>query len=182
MDPEERTFSHRAHLTKHQRLPRSYKEVEKILKDVKACKGNVKSLLNNSRLRGSVLKKVYALSVNVLRKRHLLDKIIQNTQLLEREQLLREDLAEILVYELIFGKGLPGESRPVAAVKKYRLKILDAYQEAIKFDSLSLEDLLTIPRYVRINTLRISVSDVVNNLTNAKYRHIQYGPETSEDE
>ncbi|GFW63005.1 uncharacterized protein TNCV_4453531 [Trichonephila clavipes] len=129
----------RPHLTKSQRLPRTYKEVEKILKDAKACRGTVRNLMNNSRLRGSVFKKVYALSVNVLKHRRLLDQVIKDTQLLEREPSLREELAGILVYELIFGKGLPGESRPVTVVKNYRLKILDAYQEAIKLDSLSFK-------------------------------------------
>ncbi|GFR01145.1 hypothetical protein TNCT_660271 [Trichonephila clavata] len=172
----------RPHLTKNQRLPRAYKEVEKILKDAKACRGTVRNLMNNSRLRGTVFKKVYALSVNVLKHRRLLDKVIKDTQLLEREPFLREELAGILVYELIFGKGLPGESRPVAVVKNYRLKILDAYQEAIKLDSLSFKDSLTIPRYVRINTLRSSLSTVVNNLMDAKYKQIQYGKETSLNE
>ncbi|GFY62813.1 hypothetical protein TNIN_112811 [Trichonephila inaurata madagascariensis] len=172
----------RPHLSKSQRLPRTYKEVEKILKDAKACRGTVRNLMNNSRLRGSVFKKVYALSVNVLKHRRLLDQVIKDTQLLEREPSLREELAGILVYELIFGKGLPGESRPVTVVKSYRLKILDAYREAIKLDSLSFKDALTIPRYVRINTLRSSLSTVVNNLMDAKYKHIQYGKETSLNE
>ncbi|GIX69300.1 putative 28S rRNA-methyltransferase, partial [Caerostris extrusa] len=124
------------HLSKQERVPRSYKEVEKILKDVKAFKGNLKTLLNNSRLRGPIFKKVYSLATNVLKYRLVLDKIIEETELLKKETFLRQELAGILIYELIFGKGLPGESRPVTVVKQYEESIHKAYEKVKNDDTL----------------------------------------------
>ncbi|GBN35590.1 putative 28S rRNA (cytosine-C(5))-methyltransferase [Araneus ventricosus] len=170
------------HLSNNERLPRSYKEVEKVLKDVKACKGNLKTVLNNSRLRGSVFKKVYALAANVLKNRHILDRIIQETELLKKETFLREDLAGILIYELVFGKGLPGESRPVTVVKQYEDSILKAYKVAVKEGNLNVKGLQSLPRYVRVNTLLTTVSDVLKNLRKVGCREIYYGENTSEKE
>ncbi|CAL1289249.1 unnamed protein product [Larinioides sclopetarius] len=170
------------HLSKSERLPRSYKEVEKVLKNVKSCKGNLKTVLNNSRLRGAVFKKVYALAANVLKNRHILDRIIQETELLKKETFLREDLAEILIYELVFGKGLPGESRPVTIVKQYEDSIRRVYKVAVKEDNLNVKGLQSLPRYVRVNTLLTSVPDVLKNLRKAGYREIYYGENTPEKE
>ncbi|KAF8778593.1 putative 28S rRNA like protein [Argiope bruennichi] len=170
----------RPHLSKNERIPRSYKEVEKVLKDVKACKGSLKTVLNNSRLRGPVFKKVYSLAANVLKYRHVLDRIIQETELLQKENFLREDLAEILIYELVFGKGLPGESRPVTIVKQYEDSIRKAYEDTKKDGNLKVEGLQSLPKYVRVNTLLTTVSDVLKNLRKEGYREIYYGENTSE--
>ena len=44
----------RLHLTKEYRLPKCFKEVEKVLRSVKSCQQNYKTILANSRLRGHV--------------------------------------------------------------------------------------------------------------------------------
>lgn len=39
---------------KEERLPRCYKDVEKVIRTVKSCQSNFKTVLANSRLRGNV--------------------------------------------------------------------------------------------------------------------------------
>lgn len=55
MDTKENSAKlRRAHLSKEERLPRCFKDVEKVIRTVKSCQSNFKTVLANSRHRGSV--------------------------------------------------------------------------------------------------------------------------------
>ncbi|XP_042902489.1 uncharacterized protein [Parasteatoda tepidariorum] len=172
----------RSHLTKEQRLPQSYKEVEKILNIVKRCEANVKTVLNNSKLRGAVLHKVSGLTFNVLKQRRLLDSIIEKTQVLEKEPNLRKELAGILIHELIFGNGLPGKSKPVETVLRYQVEIEKAYNELKSDNSLFDNSLTYIPKYVRVNTLAIALPEVLEDLECLGVKQIVFDANISEEE
>lgn len=85
-----------------------------------------------------MFKKVYSLVANVLKYRHVLEKVIEDTDLLRKVPFLRKEFAGILIYELIIGKGLPGESRPVLEIRKHEEEIREAYNIAKKDANFSL--------------------------------------------
>lgn len=74
-------------------------------------------------------KKVYSMTVNVLKYYSYIQKIIDTIQLLEKEQYLRREIATVLIYELIFGNGfLPGESKVVKTIQMYENDIFHAHE------------------------------------------------------
>lgn len=74
-------------------------------------------------------KKVYSLSVNILKHYNYIQEILNRTHLLEKEQFLRREFASILIYEIIFGKGyIPGENKVVSVIRKYEKDIFDVHQ------------------------------------------------------
>ncbi|KAG8196367.1 hypothetical protein JTE90_009585 [Oedothorax gibbosus] len=163
-----------------ERVPPCYKEAEKVLSQVKACKGNVNTVMGKTRLRGSLFKKVHSLVSKVLIYWPLLEKILEDTELLVKESYFRKEFAGILVYEQIFGKGLPGESRPVQAIRRNEKEIKEAYNNAKKdFDFSSIRR--THPRYARVNTIVTSVSAVLDDLRKNDYQQVTYDRNTSLD-
>ncbi|KFM62361.1 putative methyltransferase NSUN5, partial [Stegodyphus mimosarum] len=175
---------HKEHLSKDQRLPRSYKDAEKVLKAAKTCQGNIKTILYSTKFRGGYFNKIYALTHNVLKNTQLLDKIIEETNLLTKEPYLKKEIAQIMIYELVMGRGqLSGKSKPVLTILKYKNDIESAYQCLTKagIDRFMNEVMVTIPRYARINTLLTTMSDVLDDLKKSGYYHKEYQEDISED-
>ncbi|XP_046994813.1 28S rRNA (cytosine-C(5))-methyltransferase [Schistocerca americana] len=142
------------------KVPRTYKVAAKILKEVIAG-GNLKTLVYNQRFYN--IKALYALVVEALRHAKVLDYVIEKSEILLKEERLDPSLARILISELLWGKRqLPGNSKPVETVISYKDELVKAehcYEEFLSKEQESRR--VTLPRYVRVNTIYKSVEDVV---------------------
>eukprot|EP00240_Pyramimonas_obovata_P004185 CAMPEP_0118954756 /NCGR_PEP_ID=MMETSP1169-20130426/58828_1 /TAXON_ID=36882 /ORGANISM="Pyramimonas obovata, Strain CCMP722" /LENGTH=352 /DNA_ID=CAMNT_0006902443 /DNA_START=595 /DNA_END=1650 /DNA_ORIENTATION=- len=118
-------------------------------------------------------KATYAICCETLKYLSVIRDIIGKTDLLDSDEVSAE-LAYVLVYELLLGKGC----RPVAAPEKHVLSYKAALQSALKRKMMSCKvkspaELLpaevrlssklqsALPRYVRVNTLQLSVEEAV---------------------
>ncbi|KAH8337403.1 hypothetical protein KR059_009086 [Drosophila kikkawai] len=96
--------------------------------------------------------------------RGAVDNAIEETGLLKDNPNLDACLAKVLVTELIFGrKQLNGESRPVQTVRSYQEKL----QQAITGSGIQKKP---NPRYVRINTNLLSLSEALEYLAGEEWR------------
>ncbi|KAJ9585883.1 hypothetical protein L9F63_020471, partial [Diploptera punctata] len=143
------------------KVPRIYKAASKIIKSVKEG-GSLKNLIYDNK--HTNIKGLYALVVKTLQKEDVLERLISESKILEKEVRADPWLIRILITELLFGrKKLGGNSKPVQTVLSYYdvlLKTLeDAEEEIGHFDSNQNQDV--IPRYVRVNTLILRVKDAL---------------------
>eukprot|EP00794_Sanderia_malayensis_P006004 gene6005-6702_t len=75
-----------------------------------------------------------------------------------------ECLRLVLVYELIFGKGVKADGDITEFVKQYEAVIAEEWQKLEENSDASIgvsPIAVTLPRYVRVNTLKTSVDDVI---------------------
>ncbi|XP_067619855.1 28S rRNA (cytosine-C(5))-methyltransferase [Eurosta solidaginis] len=148
------------------KVPTQYKRVAAVLKAALDRKKSLKSLIfeeKHARLRG-----MQAVLKQYIDNRGAIDNAIVKTRILEDNPRLCPALCKILVTELIFGrKQLNGESKPVLTVTNYREKLLEFLCESIKQHSVSR---VLKPRYVRVNTNLLSMSEVFAMLWEEKFR------------
>ncbi len=144
------------------KVPRLYKVASKLLKEHQQSLVNVKTLAfrDETRKLHPNIKALYALLAESARRSKTLDRILEGSQLLSREPGLDPHLARVLVTELLFGKGvLPGESRPVKAVK--------AHEEELRREARKQQEggrTAPFPRYARVNRLKTTMEEVKSQL------------------
>ena len=143
------------------KVPRLYKVAAGILKDHDAGKASVKTLVYDSRKKHPNIKALMSLVTQCIERRAQLNDLFDKVELFSKETGLDRHLASILATELLWGKeALPGESRPVTTLRKY--------ESSLKADlgncdrSLGSKD--ERPRYVRVNTLKASMVEVLKRL------------------
>lgn len=106
------------------------------------------------------LKAVYALVTECVNHRDELEKATATVKLFEKEPGLSQYLAFILITELVWGKErLPGSSRPVETVLRFE-SVLKKHLPTKKDNGVP-----KLPRYVRVNTLQLSLSQALQRLT-----------------
>ncbi|XP_074016593.1 28S rRNA (cytosine-C(5))-methyltransferase [Numenius arquata] len=149
-----------------------YSAAAAVLEGLERGDGGIKSLVYNSRF--PHVRQLYALVSETLRYSPVLEKLLAGAALLQAEKKLPPQLAKVLVYDLLFGKGLKCGGRWKALARRHRAR-LEAELARLKVQQKVSrnEDLLApvqaaspgasqVPRYVRVNTLKTCVDDVID--------------------
>ncbi|XP_037628438.1 probable 28S rRNA (cytosine-C(5))-methyltransferase isoform X2 [Sebastes umbrosus] len=149
-----------------------YIKAAEILEKAELKQGALKTLVYDSKFEN--IKQLFALVCETQKFSSVLVEIIETSQLLKQTK-LGLHLAKVLVYDVLLGQGLKcGGSWKVMMMKhRPRLQAVLARMK-VKQKVSKNEDLLPasvqqsiqdqLPRYVRVNTLKISVEDTVDYL------------------
>ncbi|XP_060764991.1 probable 28S rRNA (cytosine-C(5))-methyltransferase isoform X2 [Neoarius graeffei] len=149
-----------------------YMKAAEILDKVEQKKGAVKTLVYDSKFQN--IKQLFALVCETQKYSPVLQEIIENTRLL-KDTNLRRNLAKVLVYDLLIGQGikcggswkammLKHRSRLQAALARIKVKRKVSRNQDLLPSSLQHNTGVDIPRYVRVNTLKTTVEDVIDYL------------------
>lgn len=149
-----------------------YMKAAEILEKAEKKQGALKTLVYDSKFAN--IKQLFALVCETQKFSSVLEEIIESTKVLKQTR-LRMPLAKVLVYDLIMGQGLKCGGSWKAAMMKHRPRLQAALARMkVKQKVSKNEDLLPesvqrlagdqLPRYVRVNTLKTTVEDVVDYL------------------
>lgn len=143
-------------------VPRIYKTASKVAKDVKEGKDSLKNLVYEQKRTN--IKVLYALVVEALKRDEIIEDLIEKSELLVKEPRFNVWLAKILICELLWGKNkMTRGSKPIETILSYE----EALRQLLKDCDDSIQSIpqhkILKPRYVRVNTLKISVEEAVNN-------------------
>ncbi|XP_017343993.1 probable 28S rRNA (cytosine-C(5))-methyltransferase [Ictalurus punctatus] len=149
-----------------------YTKAAEILDKVEQKRGAVKTLVYDSKFQN--IKQLFALVCETQKYSAVLQEIIDTTRLLKLTN-LRQHLAKVLVYDLLIGQGLKCGGSWKAMMLKHRSRLQAALARIkVKRKVSRNQDLLPpnvqhnndvhIPRYVRVNTLKTTVEDVIDYL------------------
>ncbi|XP_063812215.1 28S rRNA (cytosine-C(5))-methyltransferase [Pseudophryne corroboree] len=158
-----------------------YQTAAFILDKLERKEGAVKTLVYDSGFKN--VRQLYALLCETLRYSLLLKEIINSSQLLRGPKKLPLNLAKVLVYDLLFGKGLQCGGRWKATVLAHRARLqAELAKLKVKKKVSSNKDLVTsmggtaddpvVPRYVRVNTLKSSMADVLTYFKRKGYTYL----------
>ncbi|XP_060752332.1 probable 28S rRNA (cytosine-C(5))-methyltransferase [Tachysurus vachellii] len=155
-----------------------YMKAAEILDKVEQRKGAVKTLVYDSKFQN--IKQLFALVCETQKYSLVLQEIVENTRLLKHTN-LRNNLAKVLVYDLLIGQGLKCGGNWKAMMLKHQSRLQAALARIkVKRKVSRNQDLLPpsvqhkgsdIPRYVRVNTLKTTVEDVIDYLKREGYSY-----------
>ncbi|GAA6094108.1 probable 28S rRNA (cytosine-C(5))-methyltransferase [Tachysurus ichikawai] len=155
-----------------------YMKAAEILDKVEQKKGAVKTLVYDSKFQN--IKQLFALVCETQKYSLVLQEIVENTRLL-KDTNLRNNLAKVLVYDLLIGQGLKCGGSWKAMMLKHQSRLQAALARIkVKRKVSRNQDLLPpsvqhkssdIPRYVRVNTLKTTVEDVIDYLKREGYSY-----------
>ncbi|XP_042194837.1 probable 28S rRNA (cytosine-C(5))-methyltransferase [Callorhinchus milii] len=148
-----------------------YVKAAEIVERVESKRGSVKDLVYNSGHQN--IKQLFALVCETLKYAGILKEIIGSTKLLKQEKKLQLSVAKVLVYDLLFGKGVKCGGNWKAIITKHRSQLKSALARLkVKRKVSRNEDLIVskasgsqgcrVPRYVRVNLLKTSTNDVID--------------------
>ncbi|XP_055652414.1 28S rRNA (cytosine-C(5))-methyltransferase isoform X1 [Falco peregrinus] len=186
-----------------------YSAAAAVLAGLERGDGGIKALVYNSGF--PRVRQLYALVSETLRYSPVLEKLLAGAALLQAEKKLPPQLAKVLVYDLLFGKGLKCGGRWKALARRHRAR-LEAELARLKVQRKvsRSEDLLApvaaaspggewasgpgglpvlggsgglcltcpappasqVPRYVRVNTLKTCVDDVIDFFKRQGYSYL----------
>ncbi|XP_062887352.1 probable 28S rRNA (cytosine-C(5))-methyltransferase [Mobula hypostoma] len=158
-----------------------YGKAAAVLQQAGEQRGSVKSLVYNSGYEN--IKQLYALVCETLRYTPVLEEIISMTDLLKKEKKLQINIAKVLVYDLLFGKGLKCGGSWKVLIMKHRSQLKSALARLkVKRKVYRDEDLIEskpsdakdcqLPRYVRVNLLKTNVEDVIDYFKREDYAYL----------
>ncbi|XP_068193730.1 28S rRNA (cytosine-C(5))-methyltransferase [Antennarius striatus] len=147
-----------------------YLKAAEILEKAEKKQGALKTLVYDSKYVN--IKQMFALVCETQRFSSILEEIIESTKLLKQTK-MRMHLAKVLVYDLLLGQGLKCGGSWKAKIMKHRPRLQAALARMkVKQKVSKNEDLLPtsvqrhagdqLPRYVRVNTLKNTMEDVVD--------------------
>uniref|UniRef100_A0A8C9ML30 28S rRNA (cytosine-C(5))-methyltransferase n=1 Tax=Serinus canaria TaxID=9135 RepID=A0A8C9ML30_SERCA len=114
----------------------------------------------------------------------VLEKLLDRAALLQAEKKLTPQLAKVLVYDLLFGKGLKCGGRWKALARRHRARLeAELARMKVRRKVSRNEDLLApekavsaaasqVPRYIRVNTLKTCVDDVIEFFKHQGYAYL----------
>lgn len=149
-----------------------YTKAAEILEKAEKKQGALKTLVYDSKF-GNI-KQLFALVCETQKFSSVLQELIESTKLLKQTK-LKFHLAKVLVYDLVIGRGLKCGGSWKTTMMKHRPRLqAELARMKIKQKVSRNEDLLPtaghesagghLPRYVRVNTLKTTVEDVVEYL------------------
>ncbi|KAF5303838.1 hypothetical protein FQR65_LT08095 [Abscondita terminalis] len=160
-----------------EKVPRLYKIASKCLKEIIENGSSLKELVYKQKFPN--LKSLYALLAKSLQHFSEINRIIDKSQLLVNEPRFNPWLARILVTQLFWSdKGLEGTCKPVATILSYRAAL---EKHKLNKDGDRTMSKVTKPRYVRVNTLAISLDEAVNGFCNEGWELVNFKGETYDD-
>ncbi|NXJ09007.1 NSUN5 methyltransferase, partial [Odontophorus gujanensis] len=148
-----------------------YRAAAAVLSGLERGEGGLKGLVYGSGFPHA--RRLYALVAETLRYGPVLDALLDGAALLRVEKKLPPPLAKVLVYDLLFGKGLKCGGRWKALARRHRARLqAELARLKVRRGVSRDEDLLLpapgagpqatqVPRYVRVNVLKTCVDDVV---------------------
>ncbi|XP_058710714.1 28S rRNA (cytosine-C(5))-methyltransferase isoform X3 [Poecile atricapillus] len=149
-----------------------YSAAAAVLAGLERGEGGLKRLVYNSGF--PHVRQLYALVSETLRYASVLEKLLDGAALLQAEKKLAPQLAKVLVYDLLFGKGLKCGGRWKALARRHRARLeAELARMKVRYKVSRNEDLLApekavsaaasqVPRYIRVNTLKTCVDDVID--------------------
>ncbi|KAJ8368756.1 hypothetical protein SKAU_G00087840 [Synaphobranchus kaupii] len=149
-----------------------YLKAAEILDKVERKEGAVKTLVYNSKFQN--IKQLFALVCEAQKYSAVLQNIIIATKLM-KDTKLKMNLAKVLVYDLLIGQGLKCGGSWKVMMMKHRSRLqAELARMKVKKQVSRNQDLLStsgrqiegdkLPRYVRVNTLKTTVDDVIDYL------------------
>ncbi|XP_076633629.1 nop2/Sun-like domain containing protein 5 [Colletes latitarsis] len=141
------------------KVPRLYKSSAKVVRDIREKGGSLKSLIYEKKHPN--VSGMYALSLNTLNKEEQLNFLLTETGILTKEPRLDPWLAKVLITELLWGKkALKTDCKPAQTILAYQKQL---QQALFKLEVLpSPNTTVRKPRYVRVNTLLLSVENAIS--------------------
>ncbi|XP_010891877.1 probable 28S rRNA (cytosine-C(5))-methyltransferase isoform X2 [Esox lucius] len=147
-----------------------YNKAAEILEKVETKQAAVKTLVYESKFQN--IKQLFALVCETQKFSSILQEIIESTKLLKHTK-IKMNLAKVLVYDLVIGKGLKcgGAWKTLMLKHRSRLQAALARMKIKQKVSCNLDLLPSnlqqcegdqLPRYVRVNTLKTTVEDTVD--------------------
>ncbi|KAM4698973.1 28S rRNA (cytosine-C(5))-methyltransferase [Discoglossus pictus] len=158
-----------------------YQTAAGILDKLHRKEGAVKTLVYGSGFKN--VRQLYALLCETLRYGSVLEDIIKSSEMLRGPKKLPLSLAKVLVYDLLFGKGLQCGGRWKATLLAHRARLqAELARLKIKKKVSSNQGLVssvggavvepTVPRYVRVNTLKTCMSDIIEYFKRQGYTYL----------
>eukprot|EP00061_Rhincodon_typus_P018556 g47770.t1 len=159
-----------------------YVKAAAVLGQLEGKRGSVKTLVYNSGHKVRNIKQLFALVCETLKYTSVLNEIIGTTDLL-KEKKLQMNVAKVLVYDLLFGKGLKCGGSWKALIMKHRSQLKSALARLkVKRKVSRNEDLIEtkasskeacqLPRYVRVNLLKSNTEDVIDYFKREGYTYL----------
>ncbi|RKP12880.1 williams-Beuren syndrome critical region protein 20 copy A [Piptocephalis cylindrospora] len=163
-----------------------YRQAAEILDKLSLKKGTVKSLVLNPKVQDK--KRMYAIVCETLKYKLVLEDVIEGVGLLKTEKKvnLSKSLALVLCHDLLLTKRGPPKSilmAPAAsgvvknksrlAAELARLKVRRGVQEISDLLPASVKNAVTIPRYVRVNTLKTTPDHALRHYIRSGYRQVE---------
>ncbi|XP_044744520.1 putative methyltransferase NSUN7 [Coccinella septempunctata] len=143
-------------------VPRIYKIASKVAKNVKEGKDSLKNLVYAERHVN--IKALYALVVETFKRNEIIDDLIEKSELLVKEPRFNVWLAKILISELLWGKNkMTRGSKPIETILSYEEILKTLLKDCVSLEQPILKHNITKPRYVRVNTLKITLEEAVTN-------------------
>ncbi|KAJ8280313.1 hypothetical protein GJAV_G00053110 [Gymnothorax javanicus] len=147
-----------------------YLKATDILDKVERKEGAIKTLVYDSKFQN--IKQLFALVCETQKYSTVLQDIINATKLL-KDTKLKMNLAKVLVYDLLIGQGLKCGGTWKVMMMKHRSRLqAELARMKVKKKVSRNQDLLPersqqiegsqLPRYVRVNTLKTTVEDVID--------------------
>ncbi|KAL0108246.1 hypothetical protein PUN28_015059 [Cardiocondyla obscurior] len=146
-------------------VPRIYKLTADVVRRVREDGASLKTLIFEKKHPN--VAGIYGLSVNTLRALPQIDQLLDQTQILTEQPRLNPWLARVLITELLWRKGcLKSNAKPILTVLAYEKKL----RELKHLNSIGTPDVykkqVQKPRYVRVNTLILSVEKAISIFQN----------------
>ncbi|XP_011702936.1 PREDICTED: probable 28S rRNA (cytosine-C(5))-methyltransferase [Wasmannia auropunctata] len=142
-------------------VPRIYKFTADIVRRVRENGASLKTLIYEKKHPN--VAGIYGLAVNTLQALSQLDQLLDKTQILTEQPRLNPWLARVLITELLWRKGcLKSHSKPVLTILTYENKLREESQSLGCIETLvAHRGKVQRPRYVRVNTLLLSVEKAI---------------------
>ncbi|CAD5211624.1 unnamed protein product [Bursaphelenchus okinawaensis] len=157
-----------------------YSSVAKVLELTLSKKSSLRTAVYNHAFKNK--KQLLRLSCETLKYKAYLNKILdcQNVMrhLIKCQRLSEQrELCLILVYELVFGKGISiGDKQIKRAILGAKKDILTEHQNLIDSgvdpETAVSSDTITLPRYARVNTLKNTVEEAIEALVTQEYEYL----------
>lgn len=161
-----------------------YCEAKRILEAYENKEGSIQSLINKS-LYQKFRNSITLLIMRSLACHKLLKKIIKKSKMLEREKFLGDKLAQLLVYDVLFGQGVRGKFK--GTMKRNFAPLTEALEYYMKkYECEKREDLQKIyedkakdgqmikPKYIFLNTLgEFDKKDLIDKLKVDKFVRVK---------
>lgn len=157
-----------------------YINAAEILEKAERKQGALKTLVYDSKFPN--IKQLFALVCEAQKFSSVLQEIIEATKLLKHTK-LKMHLAKVLLYDLLIGRGLKCGGAWKAKMMKHRPRLqAELARMKVRRKVSRNEDLLPagaqrspgdqLPRYVRVNTLKTTMGDVVDYLKREGFSYL----------
>ena len=149
-----------------------------VIKQARLKKGSVKNLCYSSKFKRKRV--LFALVAQTLKYRKVLEEIFVLCGDIFENSEVDDDLKLVLLYETLFGKGCPTQSQCEygKVFRENKQMLLDALEKVTINHPELVDEHKTInqdiPRYVRVNTLKISKENTVEYFQERKFRFMHH--------